>query len=1011
MIHAPAGYGKTTLAAQWANELSQDGALVGWLAIDDNDNNPAWFLSNLLEAVRRVSPAAVSDLGRLLEENGENQERYVLTSLVNQIADVDERMVIVIDDWHRITSATVTTAMTFLLEYSPDNLQLVVTTRRRSGLPLSSLRVHDELTEIKVAALCFDYDEARALLVDVAGLDLRNVDVTGLLDSTDGWVAGLQLASLSLRGVDNAEEMIDDISGRHHAIAEYLTENVLSSLEPETLRFLLVTSITERICGPLATALSGESHGRAMLEDVEARDLFLSRSDGDGDWFQYHHLFAEFLQRRLDRDHPELIATLHRTASEWFAGRHMLVEAVDHAVAAGDDARAVELVEAGGLTLLADSQMTTLFGIVDKLPSKQVVSSPQLQLIVAWANILLQRPQSARAALSGAAAALSALEDAGTDVSNLRALAGVEEANLRAYTDRMTGLEHLLRDCLATPEEFPMFAVSAAANLMTHCAIYRFDFAAVHRWQEWARPYHEQNTGPYIPAFGHARKGLAWFEQLDLRRAEQEFRTAFQVASRQGTMRHTQGARLAGAPLAELLYALGQTEEAEELLEESFKVGSDEGMVEWIRARFVVGARLAVLHGERTVAADLLDEAAEAAMRLSVPRLAAAVENERVRLGLPTRRVPRPPVDYHRRACPADGIAELTAQLDEDTAIMLLIAGSPPPEQVDRACRWAEEWVDRLRDRGRDRALLQAQRTLAECLMVAGRTAEAMTLVGSILSRCAECGMVRFLLDSGDRLLPLVAEIRAGARIGSEKLAAPRPPDAFLDRVLEAAGESRRPGPGDQSAVIDHGVSPVADVSDGPRLTVLGGDRPGWLTIDRWGRPRRRILPGRHADILVLLGQRPEGLTADHLGMLLGEQELDSVTVRAEISRLRKTIGPEFLGSRPYRLLKPISSDLGDVLTALLGGDVDAMLSNYSGPLLPRSVSPGIARLRARLSTSVRRAAISCENLTALQRWLNTPEGHDDREGWQTLHTKSQAYKAIRACAEGHLASIDLALG
>jgi non-specific serine/threonine protein kinase/serine/threonine-protein kinase PknK len=195
VIHAPAGYGKTTLAAQWGEELARDGVKVAWLTVDDNDNNLVWFLANLVEAIRRVDPAVARDLGDVLEEYGESAQQYVLTSLIDEIHEGQQPMAVVVDDWHRITAAPVIGAMDFLNEHSCDNMQIVVTSRTRSGLPLSRMRVRDELIEIDVGALCFDVDEARSLLVDVAGLDLQDRDVADLRDSTDGWVAALPRSS------------------------------------------------------------------------------------------------------------------------------------------------------------------------------------------------------------------------------------------------------------------------------------------------------------------------------------------------------------------------------------------------------------------------------------------------------------------------------------------------------------------------------------------------------------------------------------------------------------------------------------------------------------------------------------------------------------------------------------------------------------------------------------------------------------------------------------------------
>jgi GAF domain len=194
------------------------------------------------------------------------------------------------------------------------------------------------------------------------------------------------------------------------------------------------------------------------------------------------------------------------------------------------------------------------------------------------------------------------------------------------------------------------------------------------------------------------------------------------------------------------------------------------------------------------------------------------------------------------------------------------------------------------------------------------------------------------------------------------------------------------------------------------RLTVLGADRPRWRMTDDRGEPQTSTLTGRHADILVLLSRHPEGLSADHLAMLLDDKDLDVVTIRAEMSRLRRVIGADYVESRPYRLLSPIASDMGDVFDALEAGDVDTALTKYTGTLLPQSVSPGIARLRTELSASLRGAVLSAGNLALLRRWLVLPEGRDDRHGWRVLHDNSASGSTMRAQARGHLAGLDFDL-
>ncbi len=206
------------------------------------------------------------------------------------------------------------------------------------------------------------------------------------------------------------------------------------------------------------------------------------------------------------------------------------------------------------------------------------------------------------------------------------------------------------------------------------------------------------------------------------------------------------------------------------------------------------------------------------------------------------------------------------------------------------------------------------------------------------------------------------------------------------------------------------GSSPESTTPAAAHLVVLGADRPRWQVTDEHGQLRSATLTGRHADILVLLSRHPEGLSADHLAMLLDDKDLDVVTIRAEMSRLRRVIGGEFIGSRPYRLLLPITSDVGEVFDALESGDVDTALSAYAGALLPQSVSPAIARLRTELSASLRAAVLATGHLALLRRWLELPDGRDDRDGWRVLHDAAKSEPVTRARAHGHLAGLDFDL-
>ena len=306
------------------------------------------------------------------------------------------------------------------------------------------------------------------------------------------------------------------MTGRHHAISEFLVENVLDTLEPSMLDFLLATSITERISGDLAAALSCVPDSQAMLEQVEERDLFLHRIDEQ--WFRYHQLFLDFLRHRLDRDEPERVVRLHRVASTWFAEHRMVSEAVDHALAAGDDQRAVQLVENDGIYLVANSQMATLIGLVGKLPAAVVRSDPRLQLALAWANIVLHRIPAAEQALTLMESRLGSCGLSDDEIADLRAEGGVVRGVADLRSDRLAGIDEHIAPCLARRDHLRPFAVGVAATVSTFAAAYRYDLDEVNRIQAWAAPYAERNSDTFNAVNGLCYTGIAHRLMLDIPR-------------------------------------------------------------------------------------------------------------------------------------------------------------------------------------------------------------------------------------------------------------------------------------------------------------------------------------------------------------------------------------------------------------------------------------------------------------------------------------------------------------
>jgi serine/threonine-protein kinase PknK len=750
LIQAPSGFGKSTLAAQWREVLSDEGVDVAWLTVDEDDDNVVWFLSHLIEAIRRIRPTLAEDLGQVLAAHVDEAARYVLTALLDRIGAGPGDVALVIDDWHRVSNDETLAALAFLLENAGERLRVIVTSRSRSGLPLGRLRVRDELVVVDAAVLRFDAGESRSLLVDVGQLHLAGAQVEALATTTDGWVAALQLAALSLRGGADAAELIDHLSGRDDDIGEFLAANVLDALDPELLDFLLLTSITERICGSLASTLAGVKRGQAVLEQVEARGLFLQRVDADRTWFRYHHLFRDYLRARLERDRAEEVDVLHRRASDWFADHDMLNEAVDHALAAGAPQRAVDLVEQDETDLLERGEMTTLLGIVAKLPQRLAISRARIQLVCAWANALLQRPAATGTALTRFHAALERSDLPDSERVDLRAEADVLRSVGEVFADRLDAVDALTADALARPDALPVRVAGAAANVATMAATIRFDFAGALRWQEFAGPYHAR-MGPYVAVYGRCFAGIAFREQLEVPAAAAAFHEAVELAK--GSLGpYSHAARLAGALLGELRYEVGELAEAARLLDESDQLGTAGGGVDFLIARYVVGARVRAVLGDRAAAEHRLSAGQQVAADLDLPRLGARITNERIRLGIDTALVDTDQVRRPRTIPRGSGIATTIAEIEEDSAVRLLLADG----ECAAACARATALVGAIDAGRRPLAALRAQVLLAGSLATLNRDAEARTTLAPAAARCAELGLARLMADEGPQVRRLL---------------------------------------------------------------------------------------------------------------------------------------------------------------------------------------------------------------------------------------------------------------
>ncbi len=350
LVSAPAGFGKTTLLTEWlAASPAAPGneRLAAWLSLDRADNDPASFWAYVIAALRTVAPGIGESALALLHAPQPPPIETVLTVLLNDLGAIAADVVLVLDDYHVIDAPEVQDGMTFLLDHLPPGLHVVIASRADPALPLARLRARGELAEIRAAELRFTPDEAAAYLNEMVGLQLTAQDVAALEGRTEGWIAALQLAALSMQGRDDVAGFIAGFAGDDRYVVDYLAEEVLQRQTDRVQAFLLQTSILGRLSGPLCDAVTGDGGGKAMLEALDRGNLFLVPLDDRRRWYRYHHLFADVLQARLLDEQPGQVPELHRRASAWYAQNGEQSLAIGHALAAGDFGRAADLVRTG----------------------------------------------------------------------------------------------------------------------------------------------------------------------------------------------------------------------------------------------------------------------------------------------------------------------------------------------------------------------------------------------------------------------------------------------------------------------------------------------------------------------------------------------------------------------------------------------------------------------------------------------------------------------------------------
>jgi LuxR family transcriptional regulator, maltose regulon positive regulatory protein len=430
LVSAPAGFGKSTLLAEWLATRTVDGSVTAWLSLEPGDNQPVLFWTNLIAALQAATPG-IGARARALLELPEPPIEGALASLLNELNAATSRVVLILDDYHAVDLPEIQAGMTFVLEHLPPQLHLVITARADPALPLARLRGRGELTEIRAAELRFTPEEAAAYLNEVMGLDLAARDVAALEARTEGWIAALQLAALSMQGRTDVAGFIAGFAGDDRYIVDYLVEEVLARQTGPVRSFLLRTSILERLCGPLCDAVTGDAGGTAMLEALDRANLFVIPLDDRRRWYRYHHLFGDVLRARLPEELPDLVADLHARAAEWYEGNGDRYAAIRHAMAGGSFARAADLVELAMPEASRGRQEVKLRHWLEALPDEMIRVRPVLSNGFAGSLLVRGELEGVEARLRDAERWLEATADATASPESRSAMVVADERAFR----------------------------------------------------------------------------------------------------------------------------------------------------------------------------------------------------------------------------------------------------------------------------------------------------------------------------------------------------------------------------------------------------------------------------------------------------------------------------------------------------------------------------------------------------------------------------------------------------
>ncbi len=779
LVSAPAGYGKTTLVSSW---LRQTGLASAWLSLEESDNDPIRFIQYLLTALQPIVPTIQVDLLDLVEVAQPVSLQAVINIMINEIANQNRRFVLVLDDYHLIHDQFIIDLTAFLIDHLPaQQMHLVLITRMDPPLPLSRTRVRNQLVEVRADQLRFTSGEAAAFINGLMGFNLSPQEISALCIRTEGWIAGLQLASLSMQGCQDVPGFVATFSGSHHYIVDYLTDEVLQQQDALTRSFLLQTSILSRMCSSLCDSLveaeGGKRlpDGKSILESLEKKNLFIIPLDEERRWYRYHRLFADALNRRLEYLHPELLPKLYQRASAWYETNGLAGEAIQFTIAAGDLERAAQLVEQNGCYLLMSGELVTLLKWMDAV-EPYFQARPWLVIQKGWALTLAGRMQQAEQAFQLADRLVSAQEP-GTETNSM---IGTISAGRAYWADSQGNVAEAARlaeqalDLLPDTDPLSQSMRSVAMGTLAKTYFLSNNFAVSRQIYDQALEIGRAANNTEMIVNTNADIVNILLEQGQLRQSERLLLNTLPLTLRTDGQRLPQSGQIYFA-LSRVYFEWDLLEQAAHYAQKCLEVSKQWGNMEGQALGTVIAAKIAQALGHQDHARDLMRDAERLDGDYELyPRNSIWIETELDRYWLSngqwepaSKRIEASRISY------SDEISFLT-----EPQYVILIRWLIASEDYEAALQLAQRIL--IKAKADQRMLRVVELLVLISLAYQGKKdgINATTTLASAISLASTEGYKRVFLDEGDgmaRLLSTVKSPREAAGYSRELLSVLQP--------------------------------------------------------------------------------------------------------------------------------------------------------------------------------------------------------------------------------------------